>query len=248
MPTPAIAFEQVSYGYDGEPVVEDVSFSVAEGELFVLLGPNGSGKTTLIKLALGLLRPLSGTVRLFGVEASSFRAWDSVGYVPQRATGFESQFPATVAEVVAQGEYTGASPLAFFRPSLSPAVAEALRTVGMWAARNERIGSLSRGQQQRVLIARSLVRRRTLLVLDEPTAGIDQAGQQSFYGLLQELHEARGVTVMLISHDVGVVLRMATRVACINRSLVFHGSPADLTEEELSRLYGVPVGLWTHRH
>ncbi len=245
---PAIRFEDIGFGYGADLVLDHIDLTVEEGDFFALLGPNGGGKTTLLKLALGLLRPNAGTVSLFGQDVREFRDWRQVGYVPQRTTGLDGQFPGTVAEVVALGEYRGLDPLAFFRRSLTPAVAEALKAVDMWHIRSTPIGDLSRGQQQRVLVARALVQSRRLLVLDEPTAGIDQAGQQSFYALLRDLHREQGLTIFLISHDVGVVLEEATRVACISRTLVFHGPPEHLTEEHISRLYHAPVNFLSHQH
>ena len=248
MPQPIISFEDVHFSYETESVLGGITLAVEQGEFFALLGPNGSGKTTLLKLALGLLRPDGGEVRLFDTAVAKFGAWERIGYVPQRAEGMDNRFPGTVAEIVAQGEHSGFQPLAFMKRSLTPAVVDALHTVGMWHARSELIGNLSRGQQQRVLVARALVRPRDLLVLDEPTSGIDQAGQQNFYSLLRDLNRERGMTVFLISHDVGVVLEQATHVACISHTVVFHGAAEHLTEDHLLQLYGTPVSLLAHRH
>jgi zinc transport system ATP-binding protein len=118
----------------------------------------------------------------------------------------------------------------------------------LWPYRHRRIGALSGGQQQRVLIARALVRRPQLLVLDEPTEGVDPALQEGFYVLLRRLHRDQGITIFLVTHDVGVILKEATRVACVNQRLVFHGPPDDLSDVHLSQLYGVPIGLLEHRH
>ncbi len=243
-----VTFEDVTFGYGPSPAVERVSFSVQSGDFVALIGPNGSGKTTLVKLALGLERPQRGRVLLFGQEVQHFHLWHRIGYMPQSANAFRVRFPATVGEVVSYGQYHGFDPLAIFRRGLSTAVQEALETVGMWETRGRLISELSGGQQQRVLIARALVHHPELLILDEPTAGVDVAGEERFYSLLRQLREQRGVTIILVSHDVGVVLHEATKVACLNRNLRFYGAARAVTDVDLARLYGFAVDLVFHRH
>jgi zinc transport system ATP-binding protein len=245
---PVVAFEDVTFSYGPTTAVEGVSFSVERGDFAALIGPNGSGKTTLLKLALGLERPQRGRVLLFGQDIERFKEWHRIGYVPQQASAFKVRFPATVGEVVSYGEYRGFDPLAIFRTGISPAVEQALHTVDMWDYRHRLISELSTGQQQRLLIARALVHQPSLLMLDEPTSGVDVAGQDRFYELLRRLCRDQGTTVLLVSHDVGVVLHEATKVICINRSLVFHGSTQEVTDADLSRLYGFSVDLIIHRH
>ncbi|MEK7777221.1 MAG: metal ABC transporter ATP-binding protein [Chloroflexota bacterium] len=247
-PTSLVAFEDVTFSYGPTTAVEHVSFTVEPGDFVALIGPNGSGKTTLLKLALGLERPQQGRVLLFGQEIDQFKEWHRIGYVPQQASAFKVRFPATVGEVVSYGEYRGFDPLAIFRTGVSSAVERALHTVDMWEYRQRLVSELSTGQQQRLLIARALVHQPALLMLDEPTAGVDVAGQDQFYTLLRQLCRDLGTTVLLVSHDVGVVLHEATKVVCINRTLVFHGSAQEVTDADLSRLYGFSVDLIIHRH
>ncbi len=246
--TPVITFDSVSFSYGATLAVEQVSFSVQRGDFVALIGPNGSGKTTLVKLALGLVRPQQGRVLLFGQEVQHFRQWWRLGYVPQSASAFKVRFPATVGEVVSYGQYRGMDPLALFRRDLSGAVEQALRTVEMWELRDRLINELSGGQQQRVLLARALVHRPEVLILDEPTSGLDMAGQEQFYSLLRRLRQEQRVTVVLVSHDIGVVLHEATKVACINRRLLFHGPAQEVTDRDLARLYGHAVDVVIHRH
>ncbi len=243
-----LVFQDVTFRYGATVAVDRVTFSVQSGDFVALIGPNGGGKTTLLKLALGLERPQEGRVLLFGRDAHNFRDWRRIGYVPQDASAFRVRFPATVGEVVSYGEYRGWDLMAPFRMGLSQQVQHAMETVDMWEYRERLISELSIGQQRRVLIARALVRSPEILFLDEPTAGLDVAGQEQFYSLLRHLCHDQGVTVVLVSHDVGVVLHEATKVACINRTLVFHGSSQDLTDADLSRLYGFAVDLVIHRH
>ncbi len=243
---PVLDFQHVWFAYNGEPALEDITFSVGKGDFVAILGPNGSGKTTLLRLALGLARPTKGTVRLFGQTPDKLRTWGKVGYVPQMAEGVQGRFPATVDEVVGQGLYRGLDPLAFWRSPHQERVHQALDTVGLGKLRHRHITALSVGQQQRALIARALVRQAELLVLDEPVAGVDTAGQEQFYGLLHRLNQEQGITIVLVSHDIGAMMREATTCACLNRTLVFHGSTHELTRQELSQLYGLPVEVLLH--
>ena len=236
----------VWFAYDSAPVVEDIDFVVHRGEVAAILGPNGSGKTTLLKLALGLIQPTRGEILLFGQRTDRFRAWHRVGYVPQAVEGLNTISPATVEEVVAQGAYRGFDPMAIWRRSTKRSVIEAMETVEVEKLRRRRISSLSVGQQQRTLVARSLVRRPEMLVLDEPVAGIDAAGQGQFYSMLRRLNEEDGITIIMVSHDIGAVMREATTVACINRTMVFHGPPHRVTHTELSALYGLRMDLLLH--
>jgi zinc transport system ATP-binding protein len=245
---PCVELEAVDLRHGDVSVLEDVNLTIAPGDFLGLIGPNGSGKTTLLRIVLGLLTPTRGSVRLFGKPPSSFREWGRVGYVPQRTT-MDPALPITVTEVVGTG--LGAS-LGWFRP-LSRAgrarVREVLQQVGMDRHAATRVGALSTGQQQRVLIARALVSEPELLVLDEPTGGIDPDAQQGLYALLRHLNRERGVTLILVSHDIAVVAKEVTKLACLNRRLVFHGPPADfLSDAALTALYGPSVRLVHHEH
>lgn len=246
--TPQIELAGVGFRHRDVVVLQDIDLRVERGDFLGLIGPNGSGKTTLLRIVLGLLPPSTGTVRLFGTPPAAFHEWRRLGYVPQRAV-FDAALPATVGEVVQTG--LGAA-LGWFRPPGATArrrVAEALERVGMGAHLRTRVTALSIGQQQRVLIARALASDPELLVLDEPTGGVDPEAQEAFHALLRHLNRERAVTLVLVSHDIGVVAREVTTLACLNRRLVFHGRPGDfLNEAGLAALYGPSVRLVDHAH
>ena len=241
-----IRFDETWFSYNSEPVVRDINFSITPGEFAAILGPNGSGKTTLMKLALGLLKPTSGRVLLFGVPADRFTDWHRVGYVPQRTQAMESRFPASVREVVNFGTYSGFDPFAIFKRRGSVRVDAAMEMAGVQPLADRRVSDLSVGQQQRMLIARALVRRPDLLVMDEPVAGVDAAGEEQFHSMIRRLNRDLGITIVMVSHDIGAVMREATTCACINRDIVFHGPVHRLDAQALSNLYGFPVDVLMH--
>jgi zinc transport system ATP-binding protein len=209
-----LSLRDVVFSYETGPVLGGVSLEVGPRDFLVLLGPNGSGKTTLLRVALGLLEPQAGEARLFGLPARDPRARELVGYVPQRAA-VSSRVPATVVEVVAAGRARGL-PLGPFRRDDRRAALEALERVGLAHLAGRRIGELSGGEQQRALIARALAAQPRLLVLDEPTAGVDRASQVRFAAVLHGLH-ASGVAVLLVAHDLGAVGRYVTRVVALHQ-------------------------------
>jgi zinc transport system ATP-binding protein len=245
--TPLLEVDRVSVRYGDTLVLDGVSLAVARGEFLGIIGPNGSGKTTLLRVMLGLLRPTSGTVTLFGQPLASFRDWRRLGYMPQR-TSFDGALPVTAAEAVATGLLSRLGVRRRSGLDEQRKVIESLALVGMEKHARARMGTLSTGQQQRVLIARALVSDPELLLLDEPTASIDVEAQSSFYTLLRSFNRERGVTLVIVSHDIGVVAQEVSRVACLNRHLLFCGHPSDvLTPEALNTLYGSSVRLVPHQ-
>ncbi|MEX2221523.1 MAG: metal ABC transporter ATP-binding protein [Candidatus Rokuibacteriota bacterium] len=243
-----VELEDVDFAYGPVPVLERINLTVEPGDFLGIIGPNGSGKTTLLRLMLGLLPAQRGTVRLFGHPPASFRQWGRLGYVPQKAT-IDPSLPVTVHEVVATGLLPSLGVFGRIGAAERKRIAEVLGQVGMEAHAAARIGALSPGQQQRVLIARALVSKPELLMLDEPTGGVDPEAQTSFYALLQHLHRERDVTLILVSHDIGVVAKEVTKLACLNRRLIFHGRPGDfLSDAALTALYGPAVRVVRHEH
>lgn len=241
---PLIELQNVSFQYEYTNVLDDISLKVNEGDFLALLGPNGSGKSTMLKLILGLLKPTAGKVMLFGQDANKFNHREWIGYVSQKSNSFNSGFPATVNEVVASGLVKSLGLFKRSAPDQHKLVTEALQSVGMEDYINRNIGELSGGQQQRVFIARALVAKPKLLILDEPTVGIDYENVQAFYDLVAHLNTRHNMTLMLVTHDVDVVSSKISHVACLNKTIHFHGFKDDyvnLTKDQLSEWYGMSV-------
>ena len=231
-----LELDDVSFSYAAEPVLEHVSLSIRSGQLVALVGPNGSGKSTLIRLAVGLLRPTTGSVRLFGDDPARTSAGGRLGFVPQRP-GLGEGISATVEDVVASGRLDRAGWRGGRRAADRAAVAEAIDAVGLGELRAERVTRLSGGQQQRTFIARALAGEPDLLVLDEPVAGVDAQSQRLFRQSILHLVGHRGGTVLLVSHELGAVADDLDRVVVLKRSVRFDGTSAELAGA------GVSVGI-----
>ena len=217
-----VRLQHASVAYDGRTALHDVDVRVDAGEVVAVLGANGSGKSTLVKAVVGLLPLATGTLELFGTPHGRFSDWTRVGYVPQRA-GASTGVPATVREVVA----TGRLALTRFRRQRAAdrdAVQRALEVVGLAGRADDSVGTLSGGQQQRVLIARALTCSPDLLVLDEPTAGVDLASQTALAETLTGLVVA-GTTVVLVAHELGPMHALVTRALTMAEGRVLHDGP-----------------------
>ncbi len=234
MTTPAVSLVDGVVGYGGHPVLRDVSLTVAPGEVVAILGANGSGKSTLVRSLLGLTPLISGEVRWFGVPLRRLRERERIGYVPQRL-GAAAGVPATVTEVVASGRLArrrwwpawSRGRAARPRPTRQDdraAVTAAIATVGLTDKANAPVASLSGGQQQRTLIARALAAEPEVLVLDEPTAGVDAASQQAFAEALAQFTTGGG-TVLLVAHELGPLEPLVTRAVVLHGGRVVHDGP-----------------------
>lgn len=244
-----ISVKGVEYSYGSVKVLSDISFEIRQGDFLAILGPNGSGKTTLIKLVLGLLPLSEGEIVLFGQPIRAFTKWKSIGYVPQNATHIDHFFPASVKEVVSMGLISGKKFPRFLRKNDYALIDKALEKVDMKGIKDRRIGELSGGQQQRVFIARAVVNQPEILILDEPTTGVDAATQTHFYDMLNLLNKQHGITIVLITHDIGVVTRYVTKVACLNQRLVFHGTHEEFCQSsEVEKFLRGEQHLISHRH
>jgi zinc transport system ATP-binding protein len=243
-----IRVDDISFQYGSVPVLDQVSFSIFPGDFLAILGPNGSGKTTLVKIILGLIRPTRGRIFLLGRPVEEFKGWSKISYVPQKASHIDPFFPATVKEIVAMGLLSSRSLAGHKKKEEEKAVTLALNRVGMEAFRNRPIGDLSGGQQQRVIIARAIVNAPDLLFLDEPTAGVDASTQELFYEMLHQLNEAQRITIILVTHDIGIVNKHVNKVACLNQKLVYHGSHADFCRSEAFKAMLATGHLVSHIH
>lgn len=247
----AIDIDKLSFAYQNQNVLEDINLKIPQGSFLGLVGPNGSGKSTLIKCLLGLLSPNQGTVKLFDVNVKKFDQWSDVGFVSQKANSFNSGFPATVFEVVSMGLYGKIGLFRFLKKKHKQKIREIITQVGMEDFINENIGKLSGGQQQRVFIARALVSDPSLLILDEPTVGVDAQSVNNFYMMLKKLNDEKGITLLLVTHDIGAMSEYVTDVACLNKCLHFHGNKQTFEEnkeEMMTAMYGHPVNLLEHNH
>ncbi len=245
---PVIEVTGLTYRYEKENVLEDIHLTVPTGSFLAVVGPNGSGKSTLLKLILGLLRVQEGKIRLFGEDINRFKDWQRIGFVSQKANSFNTGFPATVYEVVASGLTKKIGLFKFMKQEHQLKIKEAIRSVGLSNYMYQNIGELSGGQQQRVFIARALVSDPNLLILDEPTVGVDAENVRSFYEMLEELNKERGITLLLVTHDIGAVSDQVSHVVCLNKYLFFHGNSDEFKLHEMSHLFGHDVHPLSHEH
>jgi zinc transport system ATP-binding protein len=246
-----VEIDHISYRYEREQVLEDIHLSIPRGAYLAIVGPNGSGKSTLIKLLLGLLKPQKGKILLFGEEIDKFKDWQKVGYVSQKANSFNSGFPATVYEVVASGLTKKLGLFRFLKKEDKQKIVDAVASVDMLPFLNRNIGELSGGQQQRIFIARALVSNPELLILDEPTVGVDAQNVKNFYDMLEDLNKKSGISLLLVTHDISAISDKVTHVACLNKYLHFHGDSKEyesFKKDEMSLVYGHDIHLLSHDH
>lgn len=235
MNPPIVEIKNVSFAYSGQPVLQDVSLDIQLGDFIALIGPNGGGKTTLLKLILGLLKPNRGTIKVMG-EATQ-KASHHIGYVPQNVN-INQNFPITAMDVVMMGKLEPGR--RWKRPTASDRedAMAAIDRMEMAPLASRRIAELSGGQRQRIFIARALVTKPQLLLLDEPTASIDTKGQTDFYKLLKELN--KDITILVVSHDLLVISTYAKSMACMNRRLHYHNHN-EITGDMLKSMYACTV-------
>jgi zinc transport system ATP-binding protein len=241
MTAPVIEVEDVWVSWNGEPVLEGVNLTVCEGDFFAIIGPNGGGKTTLLKVILGLIHPNKGCVRVFGGTPEENRKY--LGYVPQFRT-FDFDYPITVMEMVLSGRLGHVSGMVKrYNDDDVRFARKALGTMGIDHLARRELQGLSGGEQQRAIIARALAGEPKILLLDEPTVYVDTPTETHFYDILDHLKET--LTIVLVSHDIGVISTHVTKVGCLNRKLYTHDS-AEITEDMLEGGYPCPVDLIAH--
>lgn len=242
-----VSCEQLSVAYQDKLALDSITFDIHRGQFWGILGPNGSGKTTLLRSILGLVEPLSGRLSVFGTTPRQLGPLrDKIGYVPQYAQ-IDFNFPLHVRDMVMLGRTRKMG--IGRRPKADDwrAVDQALERVEMTDLAGRQIGRLSGGQRQRALIARALALEPELLLLDEPTAALDVGATEGFYEWLHHMHLQMQITLVLVSHDVGVVSQYVSAVACLNKKLVAHGRPQEvLGQEALEGMYGCDVMFFRH--
>lgn len=244
-----IDIKDVSFSYNGQRIVDEINLKIKRGEFLGIIGPNGSGKTTLLKIILGLLKPQRGSIQLFGQNMTTFNDWQKIGYVPQKAGSHITHFPITAEEVVAMGRINHKQLIDFTSRADQEATTSALLAVNMENHRKKLLNELSGGQEQRIFIARALVSKPELLILDEPTVGVDIDSQAKFYKLLRDLNKKLQLTLVLVSHDIDVVAHEVDEIACINCKLVCHGKPKDILKSDfMEKLYGKDLRFVIHGH
>ncbi|MGD9970098.1 MAG: metal ABC transporter ATP-binding protein [Sulfuricurvum sp.] len=246
---PLFEVDRLNFGRGGITVLKSVSFTILPGEYCAVIGPNGGGKTTLIRLLLGLERASSGSIKLFGTPQHRFDAWSRIGYVPQRSALLDSSFPATVREVVAMGRYSKRGLFGFETEEDANAIREAMELMAVSDLQERLIGNLSGGQRQRVMIARALASNPDVLIVDEPNTGVDAQSQHRFYELLRQLNRKQQVSILFVTHDVGVIAEDVTKVLFVNQTLLASKHPHDFMQcDSISVLYGNPSHVVTHDH
>lgn len=237
---PLVRFHNVQLGYGQQVVLDKVSLDIFQGDFFGLVGPNGSGKTTLLRCLLGILKPLSGQV----ARASGLR----IGYVPQREM-LDALFPLTALDIVLMGRYPRVGIFRSPRRADRDLALQCLSQVGLADSAHKLYRELSGGQRQRVLIARALAVEPNLLVLDEPTNGLDLPTEAAILGLIERLHSEGGLTIVLVSHVLNVVARYATRMGVLLDGKLLAGEAEQLLREQvLQEVYGVPVCVQRLNH
>jgi zinc transport system ATP-binding protein len=250
MPVDVLSIENLYFRYNSRDVLSDITFSISTGDYIGLVGPNGSGKTTLIKIVLGLLKPHSGKITLFGDDTKAFSGWHKIGYLPQKISALNPRFPATVSEVVAMGLLSKKSFPKHMNRSDNTTVDSILDLLDITNLRNKPIGELSGGQQQRVLVARALVNNPEFLILDEPTDALDPEMRDRFFALMDELNKKKNVTIVIVTHDMGNIGKYTSKLLYIDKKIIFYGSFEDFCKSsDITQFFGeFSQHIICHRH
>lgn len=245
--TPIFDVKNLSLNINNQAILKNISLEIFKGDYIAIIGPNGGGKTTLIRILLGLQKPTSGDIKIFGKKQGNFKEWHKIGFVPQRASLLDSTFPATVEDIVKLGRINSGF---FLTKEDKQLVEDAMIKMDITHLRDKMIGTLSGGQRQRVMIARALASKPDILILDEPNTGVDVLSQQRFYALLRELNKNDGITIVFITHDIGVIADDIARVFTINQRATICNNPKELLScDDMSRLYGIEAHLLhNHKH
>lgn len=245
-----ISAQHVSIRYDQSDIVRDVSFEIVRGDYIGLAGPNGAGKSTLIKAILGLVPIYDGHISLFNTPIQQFNRFDKIGYLPQKHTGINMLFPASVKDVVAFGLLAQKKLPRILTSKDWQKVSTILSTIGIADLQDRMLSELSGGQQQKVLLARALVSQPELLILDEPSTALDPESRDDFFALAKKLNTENHMTIILITHDTGYIGTHANKLLYIDRSLIFFGPITDFCAQDDTNTCFEKIGqhiIW-HQH
>lgn len=223
-----IGVNNVSFAYNDEYILNEINFTINSGDFTSLIGSNGAGKSTLVKLLLGELSPRNGNIKVLDIDPKEFNQWYKIGYVPQNGLHSINSFPASAEEIVQANLFHKIGLLRFPKKQHKLKTQETLDLVGMAKYSKYLIGNLSGGQQQRILLARALVNDPDILILDEPTAGVDDSTVESFYNLIEDLNQRLGITVFMVTHDIDRASKYVSRILCLEK-----GTLVELSKDEL---------------
>ena len=235
-----INVDNLTFCYNGMEVISNISFAVKKGDYLGIAGPNGSGKSTLIKNILGILQPKKGTINILGQPLTSFNQWNKIGYLPQRINALNNHFPSTVDEIVQLG-VTKRNPAALKRT---------LGLMGIAHLSTRLIGELSYGEQQRIMLARALISQPDLLIFDEPTTALDPETRDIFYSLTDEMNRTNGTTIVLVTHDTGVIGKYACNLLYLDKKIIFSGTFEDFcASPDMTGFFGpISQHMICHQH
>lgn len=223
-----IEVNNLSFAYNDVFILNELNFMIDSGDFVSLIGSNGSGKSTLVKLLLGELSPRNGNLKILSIDPKEFNQWYRIGYVPQNGLDSINSFPASAEEIVQANLFSKVGLLRFPKKEHKLKTQETLDLVGMGKYSKYLIGNLSGGQQQRVLLARALVNDPEILILDEPTAGVDDSTVESFYNLIEDLNKRLGITIFMVTHDIDRVSKYVSRTLCLEK-----GTLVELSKNEV---------------
>ena len=248
-----IEVKNFSYYLNNNKILENINLKVQRGDYTAIVGPNGGGKTTLIRSILGLGQKIntrqSGEINLFSQKLSNFKDWKKIGFVPQRAIEFDNTFPATVYEVVKMAISSSFYNFWTNTKVQKEKIESVLKQMNILELKERRIGNLSGGQKQRVMIARALITEPELLILDEPYAGVDTKSQKSFYNILSKLNQKKQITILFITHDVGMIQDNINSIIAVNKTILKDENPEAIFNcVTMKEVYGIESHLAEHRH
>lgn len=244
-----VDINNVTFSYGDNVVLENVNINIEKGDFVGIIGSNGSAKSTLLKLMVGLLKPDKGNIKLFEKDIKEFRDYKKIGYISQDVREFNTNFPATVEEIVGANLY---SSLGFFKKTNElerEKINKALSIVDMKEYGHRLIGNLSGGQKQRVFIARALVNNPEIIFMDEPLVGVDLESQNVFYRLMENLNKNYNITLAMVSHDIGVISKKVNKIFCLGKGKVYiHDVDDKFSMKNLKHIYGEDMDILFHEH